>query len=113
MSLLIEIGKLAYLGPRFSGEITLFIFFLFERERESERTSRGAAEEEEEAEQGARCGAPSQVPEIMTQAEGRCLTDWATQVPLEKSLKKKKLFMQAGGGAEGERETSSRLPSWG
>ena len=35
------------------------------------------------AEQGAYCGAPSQDPGIMTWAEGRHLTDWATQAPLE------------------------------
>ena len=34
------------------------------------------------AEQGAGCGAPSQDPEIMIWAEGRCLTSWSTQAPL-------------------------------
>ena len=33
-------------------------------------------------EQGARCGTRSRAPGIMTWAEGRCLTDWATQAPL-------------------------------
>ena len=33
------------------------------------------------AEQGAWCWACSQDPEIMTWAKGRCLNDWATQVP--------------------------------
>ena len=34
-------------------------------------------------EQGAHHGAGSQDPEVMTQAEGRHLTDLATQVPLD------------------------------
>ena len=46
----------------------------------------GGAEGEGEAgspaEQGARHGAQSQDPGIMTWAEGRCLTDWATQARL-------------------------------
>ena len=39
------------------------------------------------AEQGTRCGALSQDPEIMTWAKGRCLTAWATQVSPELFLR--------------------------
>ena len=55
-----------------------------ERERERESTCLEGAEAEGEAysllpaEQGAQCGAWSQDPEIMTWAEGRCLTNRAT-----------------------------------
>ena len=52
----------------------------FERERES--TSRGRGRSRLLDEQGAPHGAWSQNPGIMTRAEGRSLTDWATQAPL-------------------------------
>ena len=54
-----------------------------ESERESESTSRGSSRgrgrSRRPPEQGPWRAAPSQDPEIMTWAEGRCFTDWATQ----------------------------------
>ena len=62
------------------------IFFPYIRERERVHKWRGAAEREGEAdslaEQETWCGAQSQDCGIMTWAEGRRLTHWATQVPL-------------------------------
>ena len=61
------------------------ILFTYEREREREREHKQGEEQRERRlprEQGAQSGAPSQNPGIMTWAEGRHLTQWATQVPL-------------------------------
>ena len=64
--------------------IFLKILFIYLRERAQ---ARGATEGEGEAalfpslKQGSQCGAPSQDPRIMTWAKGRCLMNWATQVP--------------------------------
>ena len=55
---------------------------MLERERESRSGGRGRGASRLPSEQGARCGAPSQDPEIMTWAQGRRLTNWATQAPL-------------------------------
>ena len=44
-------------------------------------TGRGRGRSRLFTEQGARCGAQSQDPGIVTWAKGRCLTDCATQVP--------------------------------
>ena len=64
----------------------LFFFLRFYlSERGSKSTSRGKGRGRERSrlppEQGAWSGAPSQDPGIMTWAEGRHLTDWATQEP--------------------------------
>ena len=57
--------------------------FLFDRERAQAGwvQAEGEGEAASPAEQGARCGAWSQDPEIMTWAKVRLLTDWATQAP--------------------------------
>ena len=66
----------------------LFIFYLLDRERHSKRgntsrrSSRRRGRSRLPTEQGAQCGAHSQYPGIMTQAEGRCLMNSATQEPL-------------------------------
>jgi len=53
-----------------------FYLFIWQREREStsRENSRGRGRSRLPAKQGARCGARSQDPEIMTQAKGRRLT---------------------------------------
>ena len=48
------------------------------------------------AEQRARCGTRSQDPEIMTWAEGRGLTHWATQAP------RRQVFLRASRGSSSE-----------
>ena len=50
-------------------------------------------------------GAPSQDPGIMTWAEGRCLTDWATQVPWTENLNNRHRW--------GEGLKKSRMGIWG
>jgi len=68
---------------------TLFIYFFlkilfiysWETERERQR------EKQAPKEQRARCGTRSQDPGIVTWAEGRRLTDWATQASHEPDLK--------------------------
>ena len=56
--------------------------YLFEREKEGEGEEAEAERKADpSAEQGARCGAWSQNPEIMTWTEGRRSTIWAPQVP--------------------------------
>jgi len=57
--------------------------YLFDRERAQvgRVVDRGRRRSRLPAEQGARCGARSQHPGIMTWAEGRHLTIWATQAP--------------------------------
>ena len=69
----------------------LFVFkilfiYLRERQRDSKTAWMGRGWREGRSslptEQGAQCWAQSQDPRIMTWAEGRRLTDWATQVPL-------------------------------
>ena len=54
-----------------------FMYFIWER-AQAEGRAKGEGEADLSAEQGAQCRAPG----ITTRAEGRCLTDWATQAPL-------------------------------
>ena len=59
-------------------------FYLFESERGRKykwRKGRGRGKSRLPFEQGARCGAWSQNPEMMTWAKGRHLTAWNTQAP--------------------------------
>jgi len=68
-------------GELFNRFLNFFLrFYLFIREREraqvGRRGRRGFLNE-----QGAWCGAQFQDRGIMTQAQDRCLTDWATQAP--------------------------------
>lgn len=60
-------------------------YYLFERESEPEREAwarrRGRGRSRLPTEEGAPCRTRSWDPGIMTWAEGRRLTDWATQVP--------------------------------
>jgi len=63
------------------------ILYLFIWHREREHTQAGGAAE---GEGEARCGARSQDPKIMTWVKGRCLTDWATQMPLGVSFNTEK-----------------------
>ena len=72
-------------------------FYLFIWHRGRENTNRGSNRGRRRswagspiAEQGAWFGAQSQDPEIMTWANDRCLTDWATQVHQDISNKRKK-----------------------
>ena len=60
----------------------LFKDFIYLRERESTRKGRGRGRRRSRlpTEQGSQCGVRSQDSGIITWAEGRCLTDWATQV---------------------------------
>ena len=60
--------------------------FIWWKESTSRESSRGRGRTRL-PEQGVKLGAQSQDPEIMTWAEGRCLTDWATQVPLPRVFK--------------------------
>ena len=63
--------------------------FIWEREKECVREQKqGDQGREKQAEQETQQGAQSQDPGIMTWAKGRCITDWATQVPLSLSLNK-------------------------
>ena len=62
------------------------ILFIYLRERASMRKERGRRRSRLPAEQGAQYGAWAQDPGIMTWVEGKCLTDWATQVPFYDSL---------------------------
>ena len=64
----------------------LKILFIYMREREHEWRGRSQVERRRRlpTNQGACCWAGSQDSRIMTWAEGRYLTDWATQAPLEK-----------------------------
>ena len=68
--------------------------FIYLREKRVSEKEHEQGERQREkptpSEQGAWRGAPSQDPGIMTWAEGRCLTDWATQVPPEEHLWKTK-----------------------
>ena len=57
-----------------------YFIYLFDRER-AQAGGVGEGEADAPAEQGARRGTWAQDPRIMTWAEGRCFTDWATQVP--------------------------------
>ena len=63
--------------------VFLLRFYLFIWEREGKRDSRGRDRGKSRVMTERRdwCGAWSQDPEIVTWAEGRRLTDWATQVP--------------------------------
>ena len=65
--------------------ILLFFKILFIWERVSESTNRWEGQREREkqtlAEQEAPSGTRSQDPVVLTWAEGRWFTDWATQVP--------------------------------
>ena len=47
-----------------------------------EREGRGRGRSRLSTKQGARRGAPSKDPEILTWAKGRCLTTWVNQAPL-------------------------------
>ena len=59
----------------------IYLLFIYLVERES--TSMGTVEGEAgSTKQGVRHGTQSQDPEIITWAEGRHPTDWATQLPL-------------------------------
>ena len=82
------------------GEEIYFSFFFFEDftylfERESrQRGSRRRGRSRLPAKQGTPPGAQSQDPRIVTWAEGRRLTHWATQAPLRKGISN----ILAGGG---------------
>lgn len=68
-----------------------FVLKLYLRERDNERAQEGRRGRSRlPAKQGVPCGAQSQDPEITTQAEGRCLTDWATQVPPQQNIFKER-----------------------
>ena len=67
---------------------SFFLNYLFEREKERERERERAQAEGRSrgrsrlpTKQGTWCGALSQNPGIMTWPKGRCIMDWATQVP--------------------------------
>ena len=79
----------------------LFYYFLNLKEREHRSTSKGSHRQKEREKQylsWARslmmmwCRSRSQDLRIMTWAEGRCLTDWATQVPLYLFILNWKIF---------------------
>ena len=87
-----------------------------ERERQKEQQAGGVAgigrgRSRLPVEQGAWCGARSQDSEIMTWAEGRCLTHWATQMPLlclifflrerERKRERERERVRARGGGSG------------
>ena len=55
--------------------------YLLEKERAYTQAGRGRGRSRLPTEQGAWCGAQSQGPGIMTWAERRRLTNWATQTP--------------------------------
>ena len=59
----------------------LKFLFIYWTQSTSRGSSTGRGRSILPTEQGARCKAPSQDPRIITWAEGRCLTNWATQVP--------------------------------
>ena len=62
---------------------TAFYFFKdFIWERKSMSRGRDRRRSRLPAEHGPPCGAWSHDPDILTWAQGRCLTDWITQVPL-------------------------------
>ena len=60
-----------------------FNLFISQRERAQAggEAGRGRGRRRLSTKQGAQCRAQSQDPEIMIWAEGRCLANWATQVP--------------------------------
>ena len=75
----------------------IFLMFIFERERDRVRAGEEQRERDTESEADSRLRAVSTEPdaglelmnhEIMTWAKVRRSTDWATQAPLEKILKK-------------------------
>ena len=77
----------------FAFDILFFLMFIFDRERDRAWVGKGQREREgdTESETGSRLRAVSTEPdagleltdrEIMTWAEVRCSTDWATQAPL-------------------------------
>jgi len=68
-----------------ASKLLFFKDFIWERASERARERAQREWEKQIAEQGARREALSQDPKIMTWAEDRCLTDWATQVPLPPS----------------------------
>ena len=89
-----EFHIISYISPHYEIFLFkfLFNFYLFLRERRRESMSRGGAESEGDTESkaGSRLWAVSTEPdtgleltncEIMTWAEVRCSTDWATQMP--------------------------------
>ena len=78
--------------PQPSSKLIYFLrFYLFERESMSRGGGRRRGRSRLPAEQGAWCGAQceswSQDPKIITWAEDRFLTNWATQIPLGLFLK--------------------------
>ena len=65
----------------------LKILFIWERERQGDRAGAGwEAEANSLLSREPNVGLWSQDPEIMTWAEGRCLNNWATRVPLKMPL---------------------------
>ena len=62
-------------------KIHFIYFFETEREKRNRRGETGRGRSRLPAEQGARCRASSQDPEIMTWAKGRHSIDWANPVP--------------------------------
>ena len=60
-------------------KILFIYYYLFEGERESMSRVRGRGRSRLLTEQGTGCRATSYHRGIMTWAQGRCLTDWATQ----------------------------------
>ena len=88
---------------KWEGERESFIWAENQREREHEwrRGQRGRGRSRLSTEQGAQIHASSQDPRIMTWAEGRSLTDWATLVPQDIFLRpilplKKKMIIWYG-----------------
>ena len=80
-----------FFSSKFCGNF--FLTFIVERQRQTDSMSMGGTERggDMESETGSRIWAVSTEPhmglkltnhEIMTRAKVRCLTDWATQVPL-------------------------------
>ena len=76
-----------------AGFFLIFYLFIWEREITTEHKLGG--EGEADSLQGAWHGAQSHVPEIMTWAEARRLTDWATQAPQSRAVKLLSTTLQA------------------
>ena len=79
---------------RFSSFQSFLRFYLFIWGAHSSRGCRGRGRRRSRlhAEQGTQWGAPSQDPEIMTWAKGRCSTHWATQASPSSVFLCRKIF---------------------
>ena len=90
--------------------------YLFQRERKRSQVGSGEraeAEGDSPTEHGARCGAGSQDPRIMTWTKGRRFTNWATQVPHHLQIFKKSFSPETSQKCSGSCEqglTKRRLP---